>query len=42
MERTKAVSGNLKTIENIILNITNESTLSIETINLIESTILMP
>lgn len=37
MERTKAVSGNLKTIENIILNITNESTLSIETINLIES-----
>lgn len=37
MERTKAVSANLKTIENIILNITNESTLSSETINLIES-----
>ena len=37
MERTKAVNSGLKTIENIILNITNESTLSSETINLIES-----
>lgn len=36
MERTKAVNANIKTIENIILNITNESTLSSETINLIE------
>lgn len=37
MERTKAVTSALKTIENIILNITNESTLSSEIINLIES-----
>ncbi|MDX9743946.1 MAG: P-loop NTPase fold protein [Arcobacteraceae bacterium] len=37
MERTKAVISDLKTIEKIILNITNESTLSSETINLIES-----
>lgn len=37
MERTKAVNSGLKTIENIILNITNESTLSSEIINLIES-----
>lgn len=37
MERTKAVNANIKTIENIILNITNESTLSSEIVNLIES-----
>lgn len=37
MERTKAVNSDLKTIENIILNITNESTLSSEIVNLIES-----
>lgn len=37
MEKTKAVNSGLKTIENIILNITNESTLSSEIVNLIES-----
>ncbi|MFW2525013.1 P-loop NTPase fold protein [Aliarcobacter butzleri] len=37
MEITRAVNANLKTIENIILNITNESTLSNEIISLIES-----
>lgn len=37
MERTKAVSAKIKTIENIILNITNESTLLSEIINLIDS-----
>lgn len=37
MERTKAVTSNLKDIESIILNITNESTLQSEIVTLIES-----
>ena len=37
MERTKAVTSGLRNIENIILNITNESTLASEIVNLIES-----
>ncbi len=37
MERTKAIYSDVNTLEKIILNITNESTLSGEIINLIES-----